>query len=543
MRSRSLGARMVVLLWLVSLVCAPGAFATWTETPVTVAPSATLRAVLPDGAGGALFVWLPPGGDSTRVVRLTAGGNVAPGWPAGGRGVSTMAYLGAAADGQGGAYLLFTRFNLVLVGVEYVRENEYWAFRLDGSGATAPNYPAAGRLVYTDFDYRATGPAFAAADGQGGGYVVWSRDVLASDHNTAMYEQRVAAHLFADGAYAVRVIGNVHDVSGASLALDGSGALRFFGGAYDEYVTTRWAFHGAFTARVLFYSSNGIVTPGLVPLPPSGDALAIWRRSPYVPPDTSTFRMVRLDTLLQAQPGWPAAGQAFARVPFLGDGQGGAFVAADAGGPVLQRVTLESPVPVHLWPEGSLPAWRPGTAVADGEGGIFECWTTSGPPQGAPLRATHVSAAGLYPAQWSGDGELLTSAAQEPWMLAAVGGGAAVAAWTEQGTILARLLADDASTDVPPGGPASERFALRGFAANPIAGTAAIEFALPDGAPAALEAFDVTGRRLARREVGALGAGTHRVELPELLAAAPGLVFVRLTRAGETRTARGTSLR
>lgn len=523
-------------------VLASAAHAAWPANPVTVANAATLRSVLPDGAGGALFVWLPDGGDSTRVLRLLADGSAALGWPAGGRGVTTMAYLGAAADGQGGAYLLFTKWYWVEVGFEYARQNEYWAFHLDASGAAAANYPLAGKLVYTDLNYRAVGGAFATGDGQGGAYLVWTRDVLAGDHNTTMYQERVAAHLFAAGTWNLRVLGAVQEGSAAGLAVDGGGGLRFFGGIYGDFITSRWAFHGAFSQATLFHSFSGLVTPGLLTLAPSADALVSWRTSPYTPPDTSTFRMVRVDSMLQLRPGWPAGGQAFAQVPFLGDGQGGAFVAADLGGPVLQRVTLESPAPVQLWPEGSLPPWRPGTSVADGEGGVFECWTTSGVPPGSYLWATRVSSTGHYEAQWSGDGVLLSSVAQSPWQVVNVGPGTAVAAWTEQGTIVARLLADEASTAVPP--PAGAlAFALRGFTTNPLVGEAAVEFTLPDGAPAVLEAFDVAGRRLAHREIGALGAGTHRVALPELRAARAGLVFARLTRAGEVRTARATRLR
>ncbi|MBI5170201.1 MAG: hypothetical protein HZA61_11975 [Candidatus Eisenbacteria bacterium] len=89
-------------------------------------------------------------------------------------------------------------------------------------------------------------------------------------------------------------------------------------------------------------------------------------------------------------------------------------------------------------------------------------------------------------------------------------------------------------------GPASQAaFALAGAAPNPArAGRVALAFTLPDGAPAMLELLDVGGRRVASREVGALGAGAHTVDCAPARRLAPGLYFARLTRAGESRSAR-----
>src|SRR5262249_36043064 len=57
--------------------------------------------------------------------------------------------------------------------------------------------------------------------------------------------------------------------------------------------------------------------------------------------------------------------------------------------------------------------------------------------------------------------------------------------------------------------PAGRLLALDGFRSNPIGADVSAAFSLPDGSPARLELFDVTGRRLAAREVGGLGAGSH----------------------------------
>lgn len=91
--------------------------------------------------------------------------------------------------------------------------------------------------------------------------------------------------------------------------------------------------------------------------------------------------------------------------------------------------------------------------------------------------------------------------------------------------------------------PGAAAFALRGFLGNPVSPDARVEFSLPDGAPARLEVLDLAGRMVARREVGSLGAGVHRLPLPELHALPPGLLFVRLVRGERSLVARGTRLR
>lgn len=81
-------------------------------------------------------------------------------------------------------------------------------------------------------------------------------------------------------------------------------------------------------------------------------------------------------------------------------------------------------------------------------------------------------------------------------------------------------------------------FALAPPRANPAHGAIEASFTLPDGAPARLELIAASGRRVALREVGGLGAGTHRVDLVHGVALAPGMYFERLVRGSETRVRR-----
>ena len=82
-------------------------------------------------------------------------------------------------------------------------------------------------------------------------------------------------------------------------------------------------------------------------------------------------------------------------------------------------------------------------------------------------------------------------------------------------------------------------FALDGVRPNPASGRALnVVFALPVSAPAKLELLDVSGRRVAVRDVGVMGAGRHTVNLSEARAIPAGLYWARLTQGAMQRSVR-----
>jgi hypothetical protein len=86
-------------------------------------------------------------------------------------------------------------------------------------------------------------------------------------------------------------------------------------------------------------------------------------------------------------------------------------------------------------------------------------------------------------------------------------------------------------------------FALDGARPNPVSNARLhISFSLPSADPATLELIDIVGRRVAAREVGALGAGRHEVDLSGGTALAPGLYLVRLTQGTHHGVTRVTVL-
>ncbi len=100
--------------------------------------------------------------------------------------------------------------------------------------------------------------------------------------------------------------------------------------------------------------------------------------------------------------------------------------------------------------------------------------------------------------------------------------------------------APDAQTlalaDAPVDGPL--RLALEGARPNPARGVVRAWFTLPAAGAASLELIDVSGRRVARQDVSALGPGRHFVTLDGSRVLGAGLYWLRLARGHEVRTAR-----
>jgi hypothetical protein len=87
------------------------------------------------------------------------------------------------------------------------------------------------------------------------------------------------------------------------------------------------------------------------------------------------------------------------------------------------------------------------------------------------------------------------------------------------------------------------RLALEGAQPNPARGVVNAWFTLPGTGNAKLELIDVSGRRIAQRDVGALGPGRHTLTLGGDFRLAAGLYWLRLSRAREERSARVVVIR
>ncbi|MGE5175876.1 MAG: PQQ-dependent sugar dehydrogenase [Hyphomicrobiales bacterium] len=97
-------------------------------------------------------------------------------------------------------------------------------------------------------------------------------------------------------------------------------------------------------------------------------------------------------------------------------------------------------------------------------------------------------------------------------------------------------------TGVEPGAPGAD-LGMRLAVPSPTGPSLLVRFVLPHAHAATIEVFDVQGRLVARREVGALGPGSHAITLNGRGALASGVYLVRLSQGGRSLTTRTVVLR
>lgn len=93
------------------------------------------------------------------------------------------------------------------------------------------------------------------------------------------------------------------------------------------------------------------------------------------------------------------------------------------------------------------------------------------------------------------------------------------------------------------GVPATAELALSGARPNPSDRGFTVAFSLYDASPARIDVLDVAGRRLLSLEVGALGRGSHSLDLAQRQEFPAGIYIIRLTQAGRTLTTRAAVIR
>ncbi len=178
------------LVTLCLLACDVGtAGAQWVRNGARVAETGEVGEAIPDGAGGAFFVW--QGGsawpESSKVYaqRLTSDGTAAAGWPAHGLPLCSspglQQYPRAVSDGAGGIVVAWIDYRDVSRGAVYAQ-------RVTAAGALAAGWPAEGAPVCAlpgDRQNIAMVP-----DGSGGAMVAWEE---AGPDSTDIAVQRVLA--------------------------------------------------------------------------------------------------------------------------------------------------------------------------------------------------------------------------------------------------------------------------------------------------------------------------------------------------------------
>lgn len=403
-------------------------------------------AIASDGNGGTYVTWNDNRNFATTkgdfyLQRITASGDLAPGWPASGLPLCTAPGpqygIGSlVADGEGGVLATWSdRRNGT--------DEDIYVQRMTPSGSPAPGWPVDGVRV-TDLPWTES-YAEVASDGAGGAFVAWqdTRDYVYPTNLSDIY----AMHLLADGTRAPGWPANGLAVStgplrdyGPKFLPDGSGGV----------IMVWW--YGDFEVsglRAIRLTASGAVAPGWVaggkPLGTAsrvggnfhlvsdglGGSFLAWDDFRTAPPGTgpndfdpyADIYALRLTGTADVAPGWPSDGLPLCTLPntqwgvnLTGDGSGGCFVAwVDYRDVFLNASDVYA---LRVRGDGTLaPGWtaqgtRVSTAVgyqltpkvvADGVGGVYLVYNDYA-EDGYKVATQHLTGNGQLAPGWAPQG-------------------------------------------------------------------------------------------------------------------------------------------
>jgi hypothetical protein len=568
-------------LALLTLLLMPvAALAAWLPNGNPVAAGLSVRSapVPVDDSHGGVFVSWQEGG-SVLAQRFAPDGEFAMGWPATGVRISPppiwLAFTFASLpDGYGGLYVLTSGG---YCGPHCTGDPVHlYLYRLTAEGTVAPGWPAGGLLIESGFvpDRWLSGAQMIAS--ARGAIVAWRSEEY--DPTEQPYVQRIYAQsIGADGSLrwgknGVRIAGEAGTVGLTTLASDDDGGALVF---WPE------ATGGRTRVEVQHLSSEGAPLWGAagVPVSPSGMTQMVEMHAvscgPHAvtvawlggTPDAPEIRALRFDSrrgpstereLLLA----PARAER-SRLRLAATTDGGAIAAwleasGDAWGVRAQRISPDGQLArssASVWVSPPLGQHRELGLASDGRNGAYLAWDATA--EDGIVYATHLGPNGAPTHGWPARGASLCArrdATGMPYVysvsVAEIGDGDAIAAWDVEfpeprggyGADEALVTRLTPSGPVVPAGPnptigempaGSHTLALDVPPA--AAGEAFASVTLAGPQPASLELFDVAGRRVWAREVGALGAGGHHVSLGS---APRGLYLLRLRQGDRVETRR-----
>jgi len=490
------GAGGMIVIWRDERGAEPQVFAqrmladgtrAWGASGILVCPGNPVT-ITPLAAGGAFVFSRAPTGVATEFVRaqqLDAAGNVAPGWPAGGRLVATKApwetWKIVAPVGTTAVDFIADQFDTVNVSIRRLTWNRVG---LDGS-------PPAGW----------TGPRVLATSSQG-----WSDFHLDSFARSA------------DGTVWF----------GYTEILDGGPGPNTYRGYLSAYTSA-----GVFLSSRLLVSNEAGGTPPIVAL--GGPANEVFTLSP-------TLARWTLDGTAV----WPSTPSIpFSAQLVVPDGSGGLWF-ADATH--IDHVMPDGSIPPAFGTTGLVlpgPASiAPISATLEGNDLWFARSVGSAPGEvlELDLYVHHILSDGTLPPKWMLSGARASGAPgmQQSAALVPTGDGHALAAWNDNrwapsvSDVYANVVGPNPLLSVdPPSAPSGLRASLRAR----LTSRSGLEVSFTAAVPGvvALELVDVTGRRVAGARVAgeASRATSHQFDVGAL---ASGLYFVH-ARQGEAAAA------
>jgi hypothetical protein len=532
------------------------AYAAWPSDPnvnvplCTAANDQTYATMVSDNAGGAIVAWQDSrGGDyDIYAQRVSAAGVVQ--WIAGGVTICS------AANDQFGPMIVSDGSNgAIITWADYRSGNNYDVYVQRVNAAGVPQWTANGVALCTAYNYQSN-PTITS-DGSGGAIVTW-QDGRAGNYD--IYAQRVSAAGVPQWPLnGVPLCTAVNHQLYPAIESDGAGGAIVAwqdyraGSTSDVYVqrvnaagVRQWTSDGvALCTAAQSQSDLTIASDG------AGGAIVTWDDGRN---DTD------LDIYAQrvngvGTPQWTVDGVALCTAT---DAQFFPTIVSDgAGGAIVTWTDVRNGTDPDIYAQRinatGVPQWSlNGVALcsaaygqqnpviaSDGMGGAIVTWQDERTGTDNDLFAQRVNAAGVP--QWVPGGVALCTSANDQYgsTIASDGSHGAIVAWYDyRAGTTADIYAQNINADGSLGGsllstsplpPAS--FALSGVRPNPSVGDVRVSFSLPDGAPATLALYDLTGRRIESLSVGALGPGVHVASLghgPSTLP--PGVYCVCLTQ-------------
>ena len=497
-----------------------------------------------DGQGGALFGFFDPRnpgiGWTACVQRLGYAGSPPAGWPAVGIASSNTGNSGGgpliAPDGTGGAFLIWTYLNGM--------DDDLYAQHVTAAGAISPGWPAAG-LGIAAFPGNQD-PIQILSDGAGGMTALW-------------HDNRPGA----PGVYMQRLLGDGNPApgwpaGGYYLALDRVSQVYAADSLYFLHRLTSsgddapgWPANGTLVCTAPFVRNNAKLTAD-----DAGNVFLSWED--YRNLSYSRVFAIELHSDRSLAPGWAVNGTPFSTYPgrqvnsdIMADGLGGVFMTWSYDGQYAFLQHFANGIPVSSFNADGIQLYPAGgqydaQLAPDGTGGAIVVWENDaasamyanrfpGPGPTATLLSLASAEVQIDRVSflWQGDAAQSTSAMVErrsrdgDWQLLgspSLDGSDrfryedhAVQPGEHWAYRLSYTLGgvNHTTAEAWVTVPTADRLALAGLRPNPSSGTnLKVAFSLADAGSTRLELLDVAGRRIATRELGALGAGTHLEPLP-----------------------------
>lgn len=448
----------IFLLWslllLVATVRRSAADWSWNGNPTTRARGAQTGLVLAsDGAGGVIAAWDDSRlGNTVNVFgqHFLADGTRAPGWTPNGDSLTNLPCnrraLAMIPDGSGGALLVW-------IDNACRTWQTVYANRITASGATAAGWPANGVLLSDPGTGDPQNPVLAP-DGAGGAIVAWA-DNRAGSYN--VFAHHITGTGLVDNAWPVN--GLRLTTAGLelypSISSDGAGGAYIAwqdrrSGAYDIYVqrlTGSGSVSPGWTANgIAVCTAAGDQTAPALVADGSGQAFVVWQDARGGAADVYAQRLTSTGGLA---PGWPANGMPVCSssgdqvAPALAlDGTGGLVVAwedrRNGESDIFALRLTGSGLPASGWAvNGIAVCTAAGGQVApqlcsDGSGGEFIVWEDSRGGS-AHIYGQHLDAAGLPYTGWAPGGQAVCTAdgAQQRARIVGDGSGGAIVGWVD----------------------------------------------------------------------------------------------------------------